>query len=57
VDPAQAVAAVGSIILMALALAAIVHGEETRAHRVEPDGIMLLVAYCGCLVAVWAAQS
>ena len=48
--------AMGSIILMVLALAAIVHGEETRV-RVEPDAIVLLVAYCGCLVAVWAAQT
>ena len=54
VDPNQAVPAVGAILLMALALAAIVHGTETRVRRLEPDALLLLVAYVGGLVAVWA---
>jgi Ca2+/Na+ antiporter len=53
IDPSQATAGVGVILLMALALAALVHGTETRARRLEPDAILLLVAYAGALFAVW----
>lgn len=52
---AQAVAAVGAVFLMALALAAIVGGTETRIGRMEPDAALLLLAYVGVLVAVGAA--
>ena len=55
VHPSQSVAAIGAVLLMALALAAIVHG-ETRVHRLEPDAVLLLVVYAGCLYAVWTAQ-
>jgi len=54
IDPTQLVAAVGAILLMALALAAIVHGEETRIGRLEPDAVLLLLVYAGALVAVWS---
>lgn len=54
VDPAQTVAAVGAILLMALALSAIVHGFATRVRRLEPDGVIVLVAYVLVLVAVAA---
>jgi cation:H+ antiporter len=57
VDPSQVVAGVGAILLMALAVAAIVHGEETRIGRLEPDALLLLIAYLGTIWAVWAAQS
>jgi cation:H+ antiporter len=56
VDPGQAVAGVGAILLMAFALAALVHGTETRARRLEPDAILLLVAYIGALFAVWSVR-
>lgn len=56
VDPSQSVVAVGAIVLMSLALAAIVHGEETRFRRLEPDAIVLLLAYLATLAAVFAAQ-
>lgn len=56
VDPSQATAGVGAILLMALALAALVHGTETRARRLEPDAILLLVAYAGALFAVWSVR-
>lgn len=56
VDPHQAVAGVGAILLMALALAALVHGTETRARRLEPDAILLLIAYAGALFAVWSVR-
>ncbi|MEZ5406591.1 MAG: hypothetical protein R2761_01110 [Acidimicrobiales bacterium] len=52
VDPAQATAAIGAILLMALAIAAIVGGTETRIRRLEPDAVVLLVAYLGALTAV-----
>lgn len=57
VDPAQVVAAVGAILLMALAVAAIVGGSETRIKRLEPDAIVVLLAYVGALVAVAVASS
>lgn len=53
IDPSQTVAGVGAILLMALALAAIVHGTETRLRRFEPDAILLLFAYAGAIFAVW----
>jgi cation:H+ antiporter len=56
IDASQTVAGVGAIVLMAMALAAIVHGAETRARRLEPDAVMLLVAYAGALFAVWSAR-
>ena len=56
VDPSQAVAGTGAILLMALALAAIVHGSETRVRRLEPDAVVLLVAYGGVLYAIWTVR-
>ncbi len=52
VSPAQAVAGVGAIVMMALAIAAIVHGSETRIWRLEPDAVVLLLAYIALLFAV-----
>jgi cation:H+ antiporter len=53
VSPAQSVAGVGAILLMAVAVAAIVgESERTRLRRLEPDAIVLLIAYALTLVAV-----
>ncbi|HEX6208972.1 MAG TPA: hypothetical protein VF058_11530 [Actinomycetota bacterium] len=52
----QVAAGVGAIGLMAVALAAIVHGEETRISRLEPDALVLLIFYLGSLYAVWATS-
>lgn len=52
VSPAQTVAALGAILLTALAVAAIVGGTETRIRRLEPDALVLLLAYLGALAAV-----
>lgn len=41
---------------MSIAPAAVVHGQETRIKRLEPDAVMLLLAYVGALVAVAAAS-
>ena len=57
VDPAQVVAGVGAILLMAIALAAVVHGTRTRIRRLEPDAVALLATYALLLGAVWAATS
>lgn len=57
VDPAQAVAGVGAILLMAVALAAVVHGTETRIRRLEPDAVAVLVIYVLMLGAVWASTA
>ncbi len=56
VDASQAVAGVSAILLMALALSAIVHGAETRVRRLEPDAVLVLIAYAGALFAVWSAR-
>ena len=52
VDSSQAVAAIGAIVLMAVAVAAIVGGTETRVGRLEPDAVVVLVGYVAILVAV-----
>jgi len=57
VDPAQAIAGIGAILMMALALAAVVHGERTRVSRFEPDALLVLATWILLLVAVWGASS
>jgi cation:H+ antiporter len=57
VDPAQVVAGVGAILLMAMALAAVVHGTRTRFHRLEPDAVALLAFYVVLLAAIWRSSS
>ncbi|MEX2133827.1 MAG: hypothetical protein WEB67_06750 [Acidimicrobiia bacterium] len=52
VSPTQVVAAIGAILLMGLAVAAIVGRTETRIKRFEPDAVVVLLAYVGALVAV-----
>jgi cation:H+ antiporter len=53
VSPTQAVSAVGAILLMAIAVAAIVgESERTRFRQLEPDAIVLLLAYGGTLAAI-----
>lgn len=56
IAPGQALAGVGAIMLMAMALAAIVHGAETRIARFEPDALLLLAAY-GALLALVVVRS
>jgi cation:H+ antiporter len=55
VDPGLVVPGVGAILLMALALAAVVHGEPTRFHRFEPDAALVLGVYVLIVLAVWGA--
>ena len=57
VSPAQAVAGVGAILLMALALAAVIHGTETRIRRLEPDAVGVLLVYFLLLGAVWVSTT
>ena len=45
-----------AISLMSVALAAVVHGEETRIKRLDPDAVVLSLAYVGEVVAVGAAS-
>jgi cation:H+ antiporter len=56
VDDVHMVAGTGAVLLMALALASIVSGQTNRANRLEPDSIVLLVAYAGAIAAVAAAS-
>lgn len=55
VESTQVVAALGAVVLMGLAVAAIVGGTETRIRRLEPDAILVLIAYVGALAAVAVA--
>ncbi len=57
VDPSQVIAGVGAILLMAIALAAVVHGTRTRIRRLEPDAILVLVTYVFLLGALWRAST
>ncbi|MBW2588302.1 MAG: hypothetical protein JRD92_15360 [Deltaproteobacteria bacterium] len=46
-------AALGAILLMSVAVAAIVgESEQTRLRKFEPDAIVLLIIYAATLVAV-----
>ncbi len=57
VDPSQVVAGVGAILLMAIALAAVVHGTRTRIRRLEPDAVAVLVTYVVLVAALWRTTS
>jgi cation:H+ antiporter len=53
VSQSQIVAALGAILLMAIAVAAIVgESEKTRFRRLEPDAIVLLLTYVATLTAI-----
>ncbi len=56
VDDTHTVAATAVILLMALALAGIISGQTNRARRLEPNGIVLLVAYAASIAAVAVAS-
>jgi cation:H+ antiporter len=45
VAPSQAIAAIGAILLMSMALAAVVHGGRTRVVKGEPGAAAVLVVY------------
>jgi cation:H+ antiporter len=55
VDATHSIAGTGAILLMALALASILSGQTNRAQRLEPDSIILLIAYVGAITAVGLA--
>jgi cation:H+ antiporter len=57
VSPAQTLAALGVVLLTGLAVAAIVGGEETRIRRLEPDAVVLLLAYLGAIAVVTLSGS
>lgn len=57
VSPARMVAGVGAILLMAIALAAVVHGTRTRIRRLEPDAVLVLVVYVLLIGALWSAAT
>jgi cation:H+ antiporter len=53
VAPSQAIAGVGAILMMAIAVAAIVgESERTRLRQLEPDAIVLLITYAALITAV-----
>ncbi len=55
--PVQAVAGIGAILLMAIALAAVVHGTRTRIASLEPDAVLLLGTYAILVALVWAGAT
>jgi cation:H+ antiporter len=53
VSPTSALSGIGAILLMAIAVAAIVgESEETRISKLEPDAIVLLIAYVITLTVI-----
>ncbi len=56
-SPAVIVSGVGALLLMALAIALVVGGTETRIKRLEPDAVLLLAAYMGCIAAIWSVST
>jgi cation:H+ antiporter len=53
VSPTSALSGIGAILLMAIAVAAIVgESEETRISKLEPDAIVLLIAYVITLAVI-----
>jgi cation:H+ antiporter len=53
VSPTNALSGIGAILLMAIAVAAIVgESEETRISKLEPDAIVLLIAYVITLAVI-----
>jgi cation:H+ antiporter len=53
VSPSLVLVAFGAIVLTGLGLAAVLHGQEGRVWRIEPDAILILVGY-GLLLAATA---
>lgn len=51
--PTQSVTGIGAIVLMATALGGLLAGSETRARRLEPDAILLLVLWVAMLGIVF----
>jgi cation:H+ antiporter len=56
-DPAHALTAVFAMVLTALGLAAIVYRAEKRSVLVEPDSLLLLLAYLAAIVWLHAVTS
>ncbi|MGB5810362.1 MAG: hypothetical protein WBG86_07530 [Polyangiales bacterium] len=52
VSQVHVVSALGAILMMAIAVAAIVGDSETRLRRFEPDAVVLLLAYAAALTAI-----
>ncbi len=56
IESVQAIAGIGAILLMALALMAVVHGARTRLRRLEPDALLVLITYALLLVIIYASE-
>jgi cation:H+ antiporter len=56
VESVQAIAGIGAILLMALALMAVVHGARTRLRRLEPDALLVLITWVALLVIIYANE-
>ncbi len=52
-EPAHALSALFSIVMMALGLAAVSWRSERRLSLVEPGSIVMIVAWFACLAMVW----
>jgi cation:H+ antiporter len=57
VSVSQLVPGLGAILLMAIALGAIIHGDGTRLRRGEPDAVLLLLAYAALLFFSWTGSA
>jgi cation:H+ antiporter len=53
-DPAHAISALFAIVLMSLGLAAVVYRAERRFAMLEPDSLLILVAYGAAIGVMYA---
>jgi len=53
-DPTHAISALFSIVLMSLGLAAVVYRAERRFAMIEPDSLLILVAYAAAIGMTYA---
>jgi cation:H+ antiporter len=54
-DPAHALSGLAAVILMSLGIAAIVYRAKRRFAMLEPGSLLILAAYCGVLVLLYAS--
>jgi cation:H+ antiporter len=51
-DPGHAVSGSAAVVLMSLGVAAIVYRAKRRFAMLEPDSLLIVLAYCGALLAL-----
>jgi cation:H+ antiporter len=52
-DPSHALSALAAVVLMSLGVAAIVYRAKRRFAMLEPDSLLMLVAYCAAILLLY----